>query len=408
VPKLTSRIHRIALLAIVTTTLMVPPTPAASAATPGGNALKRWAATMGGPQELTRDQALHAERSFDVIVGLPRTYDVYAADMRAANPDLKLIAYMNGAYAQSGQGTDFPDAWYARDQAGAKVVSAEWGNFFMNVGHPGWVDRVSQECAARTATAGWSGCYLDMLGMGTLTAGYVSAPPVNPATGMVWTKPELATANSRLAAQVQGANPNRYVVANGLGSGNQYFGPTWGPTSKLLDGVPGGNAQGFIRGANAPIDAFPSVKGWKMDVDMLVDAAARGRSVFTMTRIWGIPATQEQKDAVHRFTLASFLLGTDGNQYLFWSDDGDQGADPQRHRYEDIFVGAPLAPYSALTSGAYLRRFEAATVVVNPTTQPVTVDLGSDMTSLAGVRRRIVSLPARTGDVFTPGGPAVG
>ena len=403
-PKLkpTRLIRRIALLAIVaTTTLVAPPTPKASAATEG-NALKRWAATMGGSQALTRDQALRAAQDFDVIIGLPRTYDVYAADMMAANPDLKLIAYMNGAYAQSGQATDFPDEWYARDQAGAKVVSTEWGNYFMNVGHPGWVDRVSQECAKRTATAGWSGCYLDMLGMGTLTAGYVSAPPVNPATGTVWTKPELATANSQLAAQVQGANPGRYVVANGLGSGTQYFGPTWGPTSKLLDGVPGGNAQGFIRGASAPIDAFPSVKGWKMDVDMLVNAGARGRSVFAMTRIWGTPATQEQKDAVHRFTLASFLLGTDGNQYLFWSDDGDQGADPQRHRYEDIFVGAPLARYSALTSGAYLRRFEAATVVVNPTTKPVTVNLGSDMTSLDGVRQRIVSLPARTGDVFRP------
>jgi len=400
-PKLTQRIHLIALLAIVAIVAIVVP-PAARAKTPGGNALKRWAATMGGPQQLTRDQALRAAQDFDVIIGLPRTYDVYAADMRAANPNLKLIAYMNGAYAQSGQATDFPDAWYARDEAGAKVVSAEWGNYFMNVGHPGWVGRVSQECAERTAFAGWSGCYLDMLGVGTLTAGYVSAPPVDPATGTVWIKPDLATATSRLAAQVQGANPDRYVVANGLGSGNQYFGSTWGPTSKLLDGVPGGNAQGFIRGANEPIDAFPSVKGWKMDVDMLVDAAARGRSVFTMTRIWGVPATQEQKDAVHRFTLASFLLGTDGNQYLYWSDDGDQGANPQRHPYEDIFVGTPRAPYSALTSGAYLRRFGAATVVVNPTTKPVTVDLGSNMTDLQGVRQRIVSMPARTGDVFRP------
>ncbi len=401
-PKLSRLLHRTALLAIVAGTLVATPSPRASAATEGGNALKRWAATMGGPQELTREQALDAARTFDVVIGLPRTYDVYAAEMRAANPDLKLIAYMNGAYAQSGKGTAYPDEWYARDEAGAKVVSAQWGNYFMNVGHDGWVSHVSQECTERTAPAGWSGCYLDMLGVGTLTDGYVSTPPVNPATGKVWTKPELTEATSRLATRVQEANPDRYVVANGLGSGNQYFGPEWGPTSKLLDGVPGGNAQGFIRGANTPIDKFPSVKGWKMDVDMLVDAAARGRSVFAMTRVWDTPATQEQKHAVYRFTLASFLLGTDGNQYLFWSDDGDQGADPQRHPYEDVFVGAPLAPYSAQASGAYLRRFEAATVVVNPTNKPVTVDLGSEMTSLQGVRQRIVSLPARTGDVFRP------
>ncbi len=40
--------------------------------------------------------------------------------------------------------------------------------------------------------------------------------------------------------------------------------------------------------------------------------------------------------------------------------------------------------------------------MVNPTNKPVTVDLGSEMTSLQGVRQRIVSLPARTGDVFGP------
>lgn len=400
--KLTRVMRHIALPAVVAATLIATPPSGASAATTGGNALKRWAATMGGPQQLTLDQALNAARTFDVIVGQPRTYDVYAADMQAANPDLKLVAYMNGAYAQSSQATAFPDDWYARDVNGAKVTSTEWGNYFMNVGHPGWVDRVSQECATRTATAGWSGCYLDMLGMGTLTAGYVSSPPVNPATGLVWTKPQLATAMSLLAARVQTVNPSRYVIANGLGSGTQYFQSTWGPTRKLLDGVPGGNAQGFIRGANAPITAFPTVKAWKMDVDMLVNAGTRGRSVFTMTRVWNTPATQEEKDAVHRFTLASFLLGTNGNQYLFWSDDGDQGADPQRHPYEDIDVGAPLAAYSALASGAYLRRFGAATVVVNPTAKPVVVDLGADMTSLQGVRGRKVSLPARTGDVFRP------
>ena len=307
-PKLPRVMHQIALLSVVAATLIATPPAGASTATGDDNALKVWAATMGGRQKLKSDQALHAARTFDVIVGLPRTYDVYAADMRAANPDLKLIAYMNGAYAQSGQATRFPDDWYARDVNGAKVVSTEWGNYFMNVGHPGWVDRVTRECTKRTTTAGWNGCYLDMLGMATLTAGYLSGLPVNPATGTVWTKPELATANSYLARRVQEVNPNRYVIANGLGSGSQYFGPTWGPTKKLLDGVPGGNAQGFIRGANTPISTFPSVNNWKKDVDMLVNAGSRGRSVFTMTRIWNTPATKAQKDAVHRFTLASFLL----------------------------------------------------------------------------------------------------
>lgn len=399
--RLTRLVRRILPLAFVATSLMALPTPPASAVS-GGNALKRWAATMGGPQEITRDQAIQAALSFDVIVGFPRTFDAYVPQMRTANPNLKMIAYTNGAYAQSGQGTDYPEDWYARDAAGAKVVSAQWGNFFMKVDHDGWVGRVIQECADKTAPTGWDGCYLDMLGAGTLVPGYVSAPPINPATGAPWTKVDLTDATSRLGARVQLAHPGRSIIANGLGTGDQYFSPEWGPTSKLLDGVAGGNAQGFIRGTNAPVDQFRSVRKWKADVDMLVDAGARGRSVYSMTKIWGTPATQAEKDAVHRFTLASFLLGTDGNQYFFWSDDGDQGADPQGHRYDDVEVGAALEPYQAQPSGAYLRRFASATVAVNPTDRTVTIELDERMTSLEDVRKRVVDLPPHSGDVFRP------
>jgi hypothetical protein len=365
------------------------------------NAMKRWAATMGGPQTVTREQALRSARNFDVIVGHPRTFEEHVAAMRAENPGLRFIAYMNGAYARDSEGSAYAEDLYLRSADGRKVQSSKHGNYLMNVRDRRWVNDVSRECAADTAPGGWDGCYLDMLGPGTLTPGYVTHDPIDPATGAVWTKPDWIAATSALASRVQADHPGLFILANGLGTGKQYFSPEWGPTSRLLQGAQGGNAQGFVRGTDVPVDQFRKEDQWKNEVDMLVSAGNRGRSVFTMTKIWGVPATSAQKDAVHRFTLATFLLGTDGNQFFFWSDDGDQGADPQRHRYDDVDVGQPQGPYARSADGAYTRPFTNAVVVVNPGETTVRVELGSVMTSLDGDAVSSVVLAPHTGDVFT-------
>ena len=87
-----------------------------------------WAADfMAGTTNPSRDRAVSQARHFDVIAALKGTYADDVAAMKAVNPDLVLLVYLNGALAQSGEGSAFPNSWYERDRAGNSVKSRGWG-----------------------------------------------------------------------------------------------------------------------------------------------------------------------------------------------------------------------------------------------------------------------------------------
>jgi hypothetical protein len=239
-----------------------------------------------------------------------------------------------------------------------------------------------------------------MLGASSVQAGYVSSPPVNPATGQVWTASDFLAATSRLGGAVKSGNAGRMVVGNGLQNGRQYFAAPGG-TNVILNGIDGGNAQGWIRGASEAIDSFPSAVNWRQDVDMLFDAANRGKSVLTMTKVWGVTATQAQIDAVHRFALASFLLSTNGNQYFDFDSNDTDGAIVPDHPYDHVNVGQPTSGLTA-TSNVYARWFTNGIAVVNPSkTNTYTFALGGTYKNLQGQYLSSVTLPPDTGDVFS-------
>jgi hypothetical protein len=387
------------------TTPAAAPSPSAAPV----NALKRWAATNGGgnaAQSATLAQALTDATNHSLILAQRKTFVPYVASMRQANPALKIVAYLNGTYAQSNQGTAYPDAWYAKDAKGAKVRSKKFGNYLMDPTNQGWIQSRSQTCADYVAQSGYDGCYLDMLGNATMGAGYVTAPPVNGA-GAPWTRAAWVGATSKLAAAVQAAHPTLLVVGNGLANGNQYFDPASGPTSLLLNSLAGANAQGFIRAETDALTAFRPTKVWQRDVDMLADAGTRGRFVMAMTKV-AKPGTAAQLQQVHRYALASFLLGTNGTQYFYFSPNGnDDGVNAPDTPDDHVNPGMPLGPYVAQASGAYVRSFSAGYAAVNPGTTTVTVNLGATYVDLDGHSVQQATLPPHTGMVFTvPPAPA--
>src|SRR4051812_25693323 len=370
---------------------------------PPPNALKRWAATNGGgptAQTPTLAQALAAASDYDLILATKNSYPPYVAQMRATNPDLKIVAYLNGTYAQSDEGSAYPEGWYARAADGSKVTSKKFGNYLMDPTSQGWIQNRLQVCTQYATSAGYDGCYLDMLGNATMGVGYDTAAPINPATKQPWTKPQWIAATSQLGATVAAAQPTFLLVGNGIANGNQYFDPASGPTSQLLSGLEGGNAQGFIRSESDALAAFRSTKAWKNDVDMLANAGARGRFVMAMTKV-GRPATAAQMQQVHRYALASFLLGTNGTQYFYFSPNGnDDGVDAPDTPDDHVNPGIPVASYTALPNGAYVRRFSAGYAAVNPGTATVTVNLGGTYTDLNGNTTQQATLPPHTGMVF--------
>jgi hypothetical protein len=403
-----SRTHLRRALAVALAAAVVPLflTGSGPARATNGTLVKRWAATMDGgaaAQAVTQDQAVADAKSLDLVVARKGTFTPYLAAMRAANPSVKLLVYLNGAYAQQNQGPTsgaYPSSWYAKDAFGRPVTSKNEGNWLMDVSNQSWVQDRVRTCTSYLADSGYDGCYVDMLGASSVSSGYVSSPPVNPATNQVWTTSDWLAATSKVGAAVKSGNATRMVVGNGLQNGRQYFAGSEA-TSVLLNGIDGGNAQGWIRGAGEAINSFPSVANWKQDVDMLVDAGTNGKSVITMTKIWGVNATQDQLDAVHRFSLASFLLGTNGNQYFDFDANQTDGAVVPDHPYDHVNVGQPSGPY-AVKSNVYVRYFSSGVAVVNPSkTNTYTFALGGTYRNLQGQSVSTVTLAPDTGDVFS-------
>ncbi|MBV9410954.1 MAG: hypothetical protein JO148_05120, partial [Acidimicrobiia bacterium] len=204
-----------ALAAAVVPLALIAPGPARATS---GTYLKRWAATMDGgtaAQTVTVDQAVAVAKSLDLIVARKGTFTPYLAAMRAANPSVKLLAYLNGAYAQQNQGPSsgaYPASWYAKDATGNPVTSKSEGNWLMDVSNQNWVQDRMATCTSYAATSGYDGCYVDMLGSSSVAAGYVSSRPVNPATGQLWTDTDWLAATSKLGATVKTGNPPMMVV----------------------------------------------------------------------------------------------------------------------------------------------------------------------------------------------------
>lgn len=382
------------------------PTDAGAHAVTGGSVLRRWASTMGGSQVLTAAQAVADAQTVDLIVARPVTFAPYTAQMRAANPALKIIYYFNGVYATGGTRSIYPESWYLHDASGARVWSTSFANYLMDPVNPDWIQSRIDDCSATMASTGWDGCYLDMLGPGALTEGHTSEIAINPATGVAWTTPDWITATTHLAATVTAAVPTGLIVGNGLGDGNQYFSPSWGPTSTLFGGFAAGNAQGFVRGSFDPATQFRLESRWMADVDMLIDAGSRAKAVMAQAKVWDTAATQVQKDALHRYALATFLLGADGRQYWYWSDTGSESAIIEDTSYDHVNIGVAVGSYAKM-NGVYQRRFSGGLVAVNPTAVPLTMSLGSGQwTTLAGTTvQGQFTLAANTGDVLTTAAP---
>jgi hypothetical protein len=368
--------------------------------TPTGRLLQRWVATNGAAdQTMTQTRAEDIARRTEVVVGREKVFGPYLAAMRAVNPGVKVLVYLNGAF--SGRDRTFPESYYAHDSSSARLYSTQWQKWMMDVGNRAWSDAVSKECADDIVVSMYDGCYIDMLGVAPLQDGYVSSQPINPATGAAWTPDAYVSATSAIGAAAERANSGFIVVGNGLANGKKYF-TSPGATAALLNGLDGANAEGWMRGAEQPVAQFRPEVTWKKDVDMLGHAGAQGKTVLAMTKLW-VTATQAQIDRWHKYALASFLLGTDGNAYFsFYANPAGQNMAEAGtpHRFDSVDVGSPVRAY-AKTGGLYRRDFSRGIALVNPTTKTVTAQLGGTYTDLDGVRRTAVTLGPNTAEVLT-------
>jgi hypothetical protein len=257
--------------------------------------------------QATEADAVAVAESNQVVVAQVSVYLPWLKMMKQINPHLLILAYQNGVFSEATH--SYPESWYAHDASGARIRSLQWGDYLMSPSNPGWASDVTQECTAHV-DLGYDGCFLDSFGDGILSTGYLSALPVNPATGRIWTQPEWVRADLRIAKTLRAAQPSIPIIGNTIGDGQRYWSPT-ATTRPILEELGGGMEELFLRTPSTGVNTFKGEKQWLQDVTVLSDAESRGDFVVVTTKLW-VRATADQVNAWHRYALASFLMGTEG------------------------------------------------------------------------------------------------
>jgi hypothetical protein len=365
-------------------------TGAPAVAASSGAGVPVWAADfMAGSATPSRARSVTQAKHFDVIAALKGTYADHVDAMKAANPDLVLLVYLNGVMAQAGEGSAFPDSWYLRDGHGNKIRTNGWGNYLMDPTKTGWVDDTVSRCKSFMAYSGYDGCFLDVLGTAPLSPSYVSGLPIDPATGKVWGKRAWLAATTKLAAAVRAAISPAPVFGNGLANGATYFSKVSPRT--LLDGLDGGMAESFVRDAYAPVGSYRSATQWRQDAKLLRDVASHGDVGLAVTKVWS-KATLHQTRAVQRYAMATFLLGyKPGMSYFSFRD--DHGLT----RWRSVWgrsIGSPTDAYRKV-GDSYVREFTGGVVVVNPTGSKDHVRLGGRYRRAGTTVSRVTLRPHR-------------
>jgi hypothetical protein len=305
------------------------------------------------------------------------------AAMQAANPNMRVLVYLNGSFDVH-KTQAYPLTEYARDANGNFIKSRQFGNWLMNISDPTWVSQVSAQCTTLLAQAPYDGCFVDVLGDADLGPGYLTSPPINPATGAVWTQEQAVTAGTAIAQQVSADHPTSIIMANGLLNGASYFSPT-APTSQLFGGASSALAESWLRAATNAVTAHETPAVWQQEVNMLTNAGGNADVAAVTTKVW-ITASAAQLTAWHRFALASFLLGTTGDAYFSFTQSQSptefqtDAGNPLDHTQ----LGAALEPYQAIGK-AFGRQYADADVIVNPTKKSVTVSVPAPCLTLDGV-----------------------
>lgn len=367
--------------------------PTASAPA-SGKFLKLWSAEwMAGQKSFSTAQAQDLARRMTLIVAMRGKFTKEISAMKAANPALKVLVYRNATFGGKG----YADSLYAKNKSGQRIYARKWPTtYLMNISSPAWASEVGRSCVELINVSKYDGCFLDVLGSGPLMGNYLSSMPVT--GGKVWTHSQWVNWADDITVAAKRAT-GKTVMGNGLGNGRRYYSPTMS-SKGLVTGNDGMEPELFVREAHAPVGAYYSETTWKQDVDMMIDVQNRGSRVLSMTKLW-TTASEAQKNAWHKYALATFLMGSNGNSYFCFLRDKNSGASWGAHAYNQIDLGTPTGGYAKIGTATYARNFTKGKVVINVGKSASGLRLDGSYRTADGARATgTYSLPANTAEFF--------
>lgn len=306
--------------------------------------------------------------------------------IKSLNPEITLIVYgsainsANFPLHSTGKPREHPD-WFLRDESGGFVTDWEYKDaLHLDPGNKEWQQYVGETLKAYVNRYGYDGVFIDLL---LPTTKYVNfrkdRKAVNPKTGKPYTNSEWKQAGFNLLRTVRGCiGDDKLIIVNGS-HGKEYFQTGYSDFLQLADGM---FMEGFLGWRLNPqsSNSFETEEEWKADVDAIVDCARQGKIAMVIGNVQQHEGTTPQQyERFYRYITASFLLGMGKRHYVTFFP--KVVGRPEQYSRADALpefckasLGEPRAEYYR-TGGVYQRDFERGKVMVNPSSNKVTVKL---------------------------------
>ena len=308
-------------------------------------------------------------------------------ELKARDSDVTVLVYKNLSSMMSADehgnvstGITVEDAaahpdWFLLGPAGERLTfeSFPW-LFAADVGSASYQRRWADRVLASLREHPWDGVFVD-------DANPTLRHHVDPAR--VTRYPTDASYGEATGSALAAIGPRirdsgKLVIANfGSWSGYRAVADEW------LDSVSGAMEEQFAKFGTAPDTGYVTDGDWERQLGAIEAAESRGR------RFLGIAHSANTDAAAARYGWATMLLAANGNSAFALH--GDYTNETWFPEY-DLEIGEPDGRRSRDRSGLHRRRFTDGLVLVNPTTGPLTADLGGRYSGsgLTGVRRTVV------------------
>jgi Hypothetical glycosyl hydrolase family 15 len=327
--------------------------------------------------------------------------------LKAANPGLKALVYKNLSFTMSygcsngvdnrylSAGVGYCDAerthpeWFLTDSGGSRLNSHYYQQaWMMDVGNPGYQARWLSNVLTDLRSGGWDGVMLDDTDadMGWHLHGRTIGRYPTSASWRAATRSMLATVGPALRSSGFLAIPNLSTPW----ASDYDAQATWADWIQFTSGA----AQEYYSKWGSSSSGWFAGNDWtfRQRFQALTEQAGK---IFL-----GVTYAPKGDERSMTWARANFLLQDEpanGGALIFQATD-PEAQDPYSASWT-ADVGSPVGARFQVGS-AWRRNFTGGTVVVNPTSSTVTVDLGARYTTSSGSATRSVTLGPTSGAIL--------
>jgi hypothetical protein len=360
--------------------------------------------------------AINSNVTFPDVAGTARAHQFVilqswkadlARQLKAANPDLKVLAYKNlsfvacDAYAGGTyvpQGVRCPDVnanhpeWFLSDPAGNRLSASGYPwLWLLDVGNRAYQDAWADGVIAEARADGWDGVFMDDTNS-TVKYHVDPARVAKYPTDAAWTaatRSMVANVGPRIQAS------GLMAIANVCCTREQVH--VW---KEWLPFLSGGMDETFTKWGDDPATGYIWDWGpgsWSTQLEEVREAEAQGKHFL------GVAHSGATDGKAAAYGLATMLLASQGrSSFSLAADYTNETWFPVYDRA--LKLGVATGSYFRV-GAAYRRQFSAGTVLVNPTLSPLRVELGAVYLTADGASVTAVTLEPTSGQILLAGGP---